>query len=152
MRAVTALTFDRATTENYREILPFVQRIVNTTFNVRTQSTAAKLIYGNAIDLDANILLPRDEINLDMADPLRVEPLDVARHDYMEFYIENIRDLQRKTSLEFLVRWLGYTDEHNSRTSYANLRDTEKLHEYLTSNNLQGLIPRKFTNVVDTNI
>ena len=63
-----AFTFDHATTENYREILPFVQRIVNTTFNVRTQSTAAKLIYGNAIDLDANILLPRDEINLDMDD------------------------------------------------------------------------------------
>ena len=65
-RHITAFTFDRATTENYREILPFLQRIVNTTFNVRTQSTAAKLIYGNAIDLDANILLPRDEINLDM--------------------------------------------------------------------------------------
>ena len=89
-------------------------------------------------------------------DPLRVEPLDVARHDYMEFYIENILehrgDLQRKTSLEFLVKWLGYADEHNSWTSYANLRDTEKLHEYLTSNNLQRLIPTKFTNVVDTNI
>ena len=25
----------------------------------------AQLIYGNAIDLDANILLPRDEIDLD---------------------------------------------------------------------------------------
>ena len=35
-------------------------------FNVCTQSTAPKLIYGNDIDLDANILLPRDEINLDM--------------------------------------------------------------------------------------
>ena len=65
-RHITEFTFDRATTENYREILPFVQRIVNTTFNVRTQSTAAKLVYGNAIDLDANILPPRDEINLDM--------------------------------------------------------------------------------------
>ena len=62
-------------------------------------------------------------------DPLRVDPLDVARHDYMEFYIETILehhdDLQRKTSLEFLVNWLGYSDEHNSWTSYANLRDTE---------------------------
>ena len=74
-------------------------------------------------------------------DPLRVEPLDVARHDYVEFYIDNIvehrGDLQRKTPLEFLVKWLGYADEQNSWTSYANLRDTEKLHEYLTSNNLQ---------------
>ena len=51
----------------------------------------------------------------------------------------------------FFVKWLGYADEHNSWTSNANLRDTEKLHEYLTSNNLQRLIPRKFTNVVDIN-
>ena len=79
-------------------------------------------------------------------DPLRVEPLDADRHDYTEFYIENILehrgDLQRKTSLEFLVKWLGYADEHNSWTSYANLRDTGKLHEYLTSNNLQRLTPK----------
>ena len=88
-------------------------------------------------------------------DPLRVEPLDVARYDYMEFYIENILehrgDLQHKISLELLVKWLGYVDEHNSWTSYANLRDTKKLHEYLTSNNLQHLIPRKITDVVDIN-
>ena len=87
-------------------------------------------------------------------DLLRVDPLDVARHDYMEFYIETILehhdDLQRKTSLEFLDNWLGYSDEHNSWTSYANLNDTEELHEYLTANNLQRLIPRKFTNVLDT--
>ena len=73
----------------------------------------------------------------------------------MEFYIENILerhgDLQRKSWLEFLVKWLGYADENNSWTSYANFRDNEKLHEYLTSNNLQRLIPAKFTNVVDTN-
>ena len=88
-------------------------------------------------------------------DQLRVEPIDVARHDYMEFYVENILehrgDLQRKTSLEFLVKMLGYADVHNSWTSYANLRDIEKLHEYLTSNDRQRLIPRKFRNVVDTN-
>ena len=35
-------------------------------------------------------------------------------------------------------------------TSYANLRDTEKLHEYLTANNLQRLMPKKFTSVLDT--
>ena len=94
------------------------------------------------------------DMKLFLFDPLRVDPLDVARHDYMEFFVETILeyrgDLQRKTSLEFLVKWLGYSDEHNSWTSYANLRDTEKLHEYLTANNLQRLIPRKFTNVLDT--
>ena len=65
-------------------------------------------------------------------------------------FLEYRGDLQRKTSLEFPVNWFGYSDEHNSWTSYANLRDTEKLHEYLIANNLQRLIPRKFTNVLDT--
>ena len=58
-RHITAYTFDRATTENYKEILPFVQRILNSTVNDRM-----KLVYGNAIDIDSNILLPRDEIDL----------------------------------------------------------------------------------------
>ena len=83
----------------------------------------------------------------------RKEKVVYPTHDYMEFFVESILehrgDIQRKTSLEFLVKWLGYSDEHNSWNSYANLRDTDKLHEYLTSNNLHQLIPKKFTK--DTN-
>ena len=63
-RHITAYTFDRATTENYKEILPFVQRILNSTVNDRMKVSPAKLVYGNAIDIDSNILLPRDEIDL----------------------------------------------------------------------------------------
>ena len=89
-------------------------------------------------------------------DPLRTDPLDVARHDYMEFFVESILehrgDIQRKTSLEFLVKWLGYSDEHNSWNSYANLRDTDKLHEYLTSNNLHQLIPKKFSKDINATL
>ena len=72
----------------------------------------------------------------------------------MEFFVETILeyrdDLQRKTSLEFLVKRLGYSDEHNSWTCYANLRGTDKLHEYLTANNLHQLIPKKFSKDVNT--
>jgi hypothetical protein len=64
-RHITAYAYERATTENYAEILPFVQRILNSTVNDRMKVSPAQLIYGNAIDLDANILLPRDEIDLD---------------------------------------------------------------------------------------
>lgn len=42
--------------------------------------------------------------------PLRADPFDVARHDYMEFFIVSIlelrSDLQIKTSVVFLVKWL----------------------------------------------
>ena len=46
--------------------------------------------------------------DMSLFDPFRVDPLDVARHDYMEFYIKTILkhrgDLQRKTSLDFLLK------------------------------------------------
>ena len=40
--------------------------------------------------------------------------------------------------------------ERNSWSSYANLRDTDKLHEYLTSNNLHQLIPKKISKDINT--
>ena len=57
-------TYDRATTENYQEILPFVQRILNTTINDRTKISPAQILYGNAINMDEGILIPRGEVNL----------------------------------------------------------------------------------------
>ena len=60
-RHITAFTFDRATTENYQEILPFVQRILNSSINDRMKVSPAQLMFGNAIDLDRDILIPADE-------------------------------------------------------------------------------------------
>jgi Chromo (CHRromatin Organisation MOdifier) domain len=78
-----------------------------------------------------------------------VPNLDIfARRDYMEFFVETIIDhrgnIKRKTDLEFLVGWLGYDDRDNSWEPYSNLRDTGKLHDYLTQNNMRQLIPAKF--------
>ena len=75
-------------------------------------------------------------------------PVDVARRDLMEFFIENVisyrGNLKRKTELEFQVKWLGYDETHNSREPYANLRDSDQLHVFLCQNNLLRLIPKKF--------
>ena len=248
-RHVTAYTFERATTDNYAEILPFVQRILNTTVNVRTGMTPAQLVYGNAIDLDANILLPRDEIDLnpltattstfDMLriqdelmkitarllkesddlhnaqqsdditefppdsfvlatqrttpetrihtlwrgpfrvvsnyfaeytlldlvtdkhvkyhmtqlkpfhfDPMRTDPIDIARRDYLEFFVEEILDMTGNISqygtLKFHVKWLNYPQECNTWEPWKHLRKTEKLHRFLIRKNLKHLIPRQF--------
>ena len=81
-------------------------------------------------------------------DPAVTTPLDVARRDYMEFFVETIIDhrgnVKRKTDLEFLVSWLGYDDRDNSWEPYSYLRDTGKLHDYLTQKNMRQLIPAKF--------
>ena len=64
IRHIRAYTYDRATTENYQEIPPFLQRILNTTINDRTKVSPAQLLYGNAINMDEEILIPRGEVNL----------------------------------------------------------------------------------------
>ena len=63
-RHIKAYTYDRATTENYQEIIPFVQRIINTTVNDRMKVSPSQLLYGNAIDVDTGILIPQDEITI----------------------------------------------------------------------------------------
>ena len=64
-----------------------------------------------------------------------LQSLDVARRDHMEFFVESVidmkGDLNRKTSLEISVKWLNY-DKHNKWTRYADLRDNQHLHDYLT--------------------
>ena len=77
-----------------------------------------------------------------------VDPVDVARRDYMEFFTEKIlyhrENLKLKTDIEFLVKWLVYDEIHDSWEPYSNLRDSEQLHAYLLEKILQRFIPIKF--------
>ena len=80
--------------------------------------------------------------------PLHVDPANIARRDYLEFFVEEIREHRgnpkRLTTMEFLVKWSAYDDTHNSWEPYANLRRTEPLHVYLLANRLVSLIPKEF--------
>ena len=77
-----------------------------------------------------------------------VDPLDIARRDQMEFFIEKISDhrgkLSQRKSLQFFVSWMGYDQSYDSREPFANLRDSTHLHSYLREKNLTQLIPTKF--------
>jgi hypothetical protein len=81
-------------------------------------------------------------------DPLKINPLDIARRDQMEFFVEKILEhkgnIKSKTDLTFHVKWLNYDESENTWEPYALLRDTAQLHEYLQLHKLQRLIPRKF--------
>ena len=248
-RHVRAFTFDKSTTDDYQAILPFVQRILNSSINERMKVSPAQLLFGNALDLDRGIFLPPDEQNLpqgnltystskmlkiqsdltritkdllirsdaehnaSIADVLtefavgtfvlalprsapatrlhtpwtgpyqvissqkgqyklldlitnkskmyhvtqlkpffydkeKVDPVDIARRDHLEYFIERILafegDIKRVSTLRFHVKWLGYDDSHNSWERWKNLMNTEHLHTYLISVNLRHLIPRKF--------
>ena len=54
-RHLRALTFDTNTIDNYQQLLPFVQRIMNSSYNARTKVSPADLLFGNSVDLSGGI-------------------------------------------------------------------------------------------------
>ena len=248
-RHLRALTFDTNTIDNYQQLLPFVQRIMNSSYNERTKISPADLLFGKSLDLSGGIYnsiqqhTPNTEtqsqsmdkmitmqsrligiakrifedsdkehnsqnsasiteflINsfvlvaqrtspdtrlhtlwrgpmkvidhkhgeytlLDLTtnkekqyhstqmkkfhfDPMRTDPTDVSRKDYLEFFIETILqhtgDPKRLSTLQFKIKWLGYDESYNSWEPWANLREMEILHQYLIVNNMKHIIPNKF--------
>jgi hypothetical protein len=240
--------FQKGTIENYQQILPFVQRILNSEINSKLNTSPANILFGNAVNLDRGILLPEDEQPpaqslskatskmlqmqflaiktaknaLEQADkahraatpteltefasdtyvlamqrsapdtrlhtmwrgpfrvisnegsqyslldlitgkvklyhvtqlkafhfnPLATDPVDIARKDYLEFFIESITDLQGSfdtlATLKFRVKWLGYNETHNTWEPWKNLRKTTALHQFLIARNMKHRIPKEF--------
>ena len=60
-RHLRAFTFDSSTVENWRQSLPMVQRIMNTSFSDRTKLAPSQILFGNALDLDRGIFVPTRE-------------------------------------------------------------------------------------------
>ena len=66
-RHLRALTFDTNTIEEYQMLLPFVQRIMNSSYNERTKISPADLLFGKSLDLSGGIYnsinshIPNDE-------------------------------------------------------------------------------------------
>ena len=79
-------------------------------------------------------------------DPERTNPIDIAVQNRGEFFIDSILehrgDRQRRSTMEFKVRWLGYGPEHDSWEPYKNLAHTEQLILYLVRNRMRSLIPK----------
>ena len=84
-------------------------------------------------------------------DSALVDPLDIARRDQMDFFIEKISDhrgkLNHRKLLQFFVSWMRYDQSYDSWEPYANLRDSDHLHSYLREKKLTQLIPSKFRQV-----
>ena len=81
--------------------------------------------------------------------PLRTNPLDVARRDYLEHFLEAIIDHKgnkrsNRTDLKFLCKWESYDDDFNTWEPYANVRDTKVCHDYLDLHDMSKFVPSKF--------
>jgi hypothetical protein len=85
-------------------------------------------------------------------------PLEVAMTDSHEFLVDYIVDHEPKQhrnikyrDLKFLVKWVGYSDEHNEWRPWSDdngrgsgLRSNTKVHEYLHKVGLSRLIPKEY--------
>ena len=95
-----------------------------------------------------NVKYHMSQLKTFLFNPLHTDPTDVARRDYLEFFIEEIIDMRGNISsygaLEFEVKWLNYPTESNTWEPWRSLRKTDKLHKFLLSKNLRHLIPREF--------
>ena len=79
--------------------------------------------------------------------PLSTNPIDVARRDSLEHFLDVIIDHKgnkrsRRTDLEFLCK--DYDDDFNTWELYANVRDTKVCHDYVVLHDMSNLIPTKF--------
>jgi Chromo (CHRromatin Organisation MOdifier) domain len=243
-RHLRALCFDLSSTSDLHLMIPFVQRIMNSTANAITHIKPAQIMFGNLVNLDEGILTspspasddtdlpatvqamiqmqetlisrsntlrqaadkrrlaehslppsdfapgtlvlvqyaqqPPTRLHTHWFGPMRVisndksaytlldlvtkkerqihvkrikefifsttaDPLDIARRDYLEFFVEEILshrgNVKKVSTLQFFVKWLGYPSTDNSWESYNNLRLVAPLHDYLRSRQLQKLIP-----------
>jgi hypothetical protein len=79
--------------------------------------------------------------------PNRVDPIELAQQNEQEFMVRDIivhrGDHHRRSSMEFLVRWIGYDASSNSWEPYKALIHVDKLHEYLREHKMRSLIPRE---------
>ena len=75
-------------------------------------------------------------------------PFDLALKDSGLYVVQKILthrgNSKKKSTLEFLVRWQGWSPEHDSWEPWENLRSNKRLHTYLISNNMKTLIPKRF--------
>ena len=88
------------------------------------------------------------DMKLFVFDSAVVYPMDVARREYMECFVDEILqhrgNPKKSSSMEFEVSWVNYPHESNTWEPYKNLRQCDPLHVHLAENNLTKLIPSKF--------
>ena len=87
--------------------------------------------------------LTTNEMKQFLFNPMRTDPVDGVREDYLEFFIETILahqgDPKRLSTTKFRVKWLTYNESHNQweRWKYS-------IDRYLIQKNLRQIIPKNF--------
>jgi hypothetical protein len=97
--------------------------------------SAQNFVNGHTMEFHISQLRPyTSDLN-----PSALTPLEVASRDHEEFAVDAILDhrvmpkgnIKKRSTLEFLVAWLGYGDEYHSWEPYSNVRDLIALQDYV---------------------
>jgi hypothetical protein len=81
-------------------------------------------------------------------DPRYITPLNVAVKDTEEFVVEAILNHQKQPdgTLKWLVRWDGYSDEHDTWEPFVHLKGVDKFHDYCrNTKGMSRYLPRSET-------
>ena len=72
----------------------------------------------------------------------------VALLDRDEYIVDSViahrGDPKKVTTLEFLIRWLNYSSEHDTWEPWAEMKKVSVVHEYLHANQLSNIVPQQF--------
>jgi hypothetical protein len=110
-------------------------------------------ISGNTYTLDNLVTKKSVRVHINrlvpfIFDPTKTNPQLVAARDSNEYHIEMITShrgrFTNKRKLEFKVHWAGYDETYDTWEPWKNLKETDKLHEYLRLINLPNEIPNNF--------
>ena len=112
-----------------------------------------RVISNNGSEYKLHDLVKNKDVNIHISrlklfehDTTRHNPLAIASKDYEEDPVEAILahtgNPKRKTSMDFLVRWLGYDESEDLWLPWSALHDNAILHAYLKANNMEKLIPK----------
>jgi hypothetical protein len=93
------------------------------------------LVNGHALEFHVSQLRP---FTLDISESA-LTPLEVASKDHEEFAVDAILDhrvkarghIKKRSTLEFLVAWLGYSEDYHSWEPYSNVKDLVALQDYV---------------------
>ena len=82
-------------------------------------------------------------------DATYTSPREVAMRDVLTLFdvesiLEHSGDRKKRSELDFLVKFRGWSEEYNLWLPYSELRDNAALHEYLIAHRMRSLIPEKF--------
>jgi hypothetical protein len=61
----------------------------------------------------------------------------------------DLKKLSSSKSIQFLVKWVGYSSEHNTWENFNNLKYNAELHKYLRKLDYKNWIPKRFRELRD---